>query len=109
MKNLLLFAAVLALLTVSSCTSTRNTLVDYLTQHNFQQTHQLNPVTGTTKFKASIDSLYDYTKVAQVCDTANITLVIARGRVEIEADCTNAGEDLVAILKKLLAKIELLK
>ena len=111
MKKVLLAISVIAVLfTASSCNSTSTkSLSKFLTKHNFKETHTINPATGQAKFHASIDSLYDYSKVVELCDTADVTFHISRGSIVVDADCTGAGETLVDIFKKIISKINFIK
>lgn len=102
MKKLLLFAAIAA--TLSSC-KVYDKIPTYLNDHNFQQSVKIDSA-GGNKFEASIDSLYDYSKVAEVCDTLDITFRISRASIAIKGDCTNVGEDIYAILKKAIGQIK---
>ena len=102
MKKVFLILAVLA--TVSSC-KVYDKMPKYLADHNFKQSVKIDSV-GGNKFEASIDSLYDYSKVAEVCDTLDITFRISRASVAIKGDCTNVGEDVYAILKKAIGQIK---
>ena len=108
MKKVLGVFAIAVLLTASSCNSTKN-LTTFLTNHNFQESHILNPATGQVNLHASIDSLYDYSKVVALCDTADITFHISKGSIIVDADCTGAGETLVDIFKNILSKIKFTK
>jgi hypothetical protein len=109
MKKVLLAISVIAVLfTASSCNSTKS-LTSFLTKHNFKETHTINPATGQAKIHASIDSLYDYSKVVELCDTADVTFHISKGSIVVDADCTGAGETLVAIFKKIISKINFIK
>lgn len=99
-----LFAIALIALTVSSC-KVYDKMPKYLADHNFKQSVKVDSV-GGNKFEASIDSLYDYSKVAEVCDTLDITFRISRASVAIKGDCTNVGEDVYAILKKAIGQIK---
>ena len=103
MKKLLLFAAIAA--TVLSSCKVYDKIPTYLNNHNFQQSVKIDSA-GSNKFEASIDSLYDYSKVAEVCDTLDITFRISRASIAIKGDCTNVGEDIYAILKKAIGQIK---
>jgi flagellar basal body L-ring protein FlgH len=110
MKHLFLFLALA--ITLASCNSAKNltnSVQNFADKHNFQETHSFNVETGKSKISASIDTLYDYSKVAAMCDTLDITLHISRASINAEATCDGAGEKLVAILKKAFAAIEFLK
>lgn len=78
----------------------------YLAKHNFVETHTLNPVTGETKFHASIETLYDTSKVAEMCSTADVCLHISQGSVVVDADCRGMGEKVYDVIKKLVSKIQ---
>ena len=108
MKKLFLAISVATILfTASSCNSTSTkSLSKFLTKHNFKESHVIDPSTGKAKIRASIDSLYDYSKVQALCDTADVTFHISRGSIVVEADCTGAGESLVDIFKNILSKIQ---
>lgn len=105
------FFLVLVATALSSCKSTSNlaSFQSFLDKHNFHETHYVNPNTGATTFTASIDSLYDYSKVAEVCDTAVICVNISRARVEIQADCSNGGKTVLETLYSLWRKINFFK
>ena len=109
MKKLFLISILFTFL--ASCSTTKSTVAftKFLTDHHFQETHVLDPTTGTTKITASIDSLYDYSKVAEICDTADITFQVSRGKIKVQADCSGAGSTLVDIFKNLISKIKLNK
>jgi len=102
MKKLLLFAVIAA--TLSSC-KVYDKIPAYLNNHNFQKSVKIDSA-GGHKFEASIDSLYDYSKAAEVCDTLDITFRISRASIAIKGDCTNVGEDIYAILKKAIGQIK---
>lgn len=102
MKKVLLFIAIAASLV--SCNSTKS-VTKFLTDHHFKETHSINPQTGANKIHASIDSLYDYSKVAALCDTATITFHVSRGSVVADADCSGVGGTLVEVFKKVIANI----
>lgn len=108
MKKLLGFLTVILLFTASSCNVYKQ-IPAYLDKHDFQEQHSVNPQTGANQFYASIDSLYDYSKVTEVCDTADVTFHISQGKVEVYANCTSGGTRLVEILKTLLSKIDFWK
>lgn len=108
-KVFFLFSSIAIMITVSSCSSTSKSFSNFLTTHNFQESHVLDISTGKTRLYASIDSLYDYSKVAELCDTADITFHISRGKIEISADCTGAGESLIPIVKNLFSRIKFKK
>lgn len=103
MKKLFLFA-VIAAIVLSSC-KVYDKIPTYLNNHNFQQSVKIDSA-GGNKFEASIDSLYDYSKVAEVCDTLDITFRISRASIAVKGDCTNVGEDIYAILKKAIGQIK---
>lgn len=110
MKKVLLIASLFVFIT--SCNTTKSStqsFTKFLSQHHFQETHVLDPATGTTKIYASIDSLYDYSKVKELCDTADIKFQISRGKIEVVADCSGAGGSLVDIFKSLISKIKFTK
>lgn len=105
----ILTVVALTLFTLASCNSTKlvnNSVQNFLDKHHFQETHTLNPATGETRFTASIDSLYDYSKVQAICAQADICMRISQGRIEIEANCDEGGEKLSELIKKLFAQIK---
>lgn len=103
MKKLFLFALVATLF--SSC-KLYNQFPQYAKDHNIQQSVVFDKENGHNKFEASIDSVYDYSKVAEVCDTLDITFRISRASIAIKGDCSNVGEDVYAILKKAIGQIK---
>lgn len=106
MKNLFLFIATVTILfTVQSCNLYKK-MPQYLADHNFQKSMTIDHTTGANNFTASIDSLYDYSKVAEVCDTLDITFKISRGSVSVKGDCSNVGDDVILILQKAISKIK---
>lgn len=109
MKKILFFLLVSVALSSCKTSSTLASFQGFLDKHNFQETHYVNPTTGQTTFTASIDSLYDYSKVAEVCDTAVICVNISRARVNIQADCSNGGKTVLETLYSLWKKINFFK
>lgn len=110
MKKVFVFLALTAML--SACSSYKNAtgvVKDYLVKHDAKESHVFNPVTGETKFHGSIDSLYDFSKVAELCDTADITLHISRGSIVVDATCDGAGQTFVEMLQNLWANIQFRK
>lgn len=103
---LLLFAAGVSL--TQSCNSTKvfagKTKV-FLEKHNAQETHVFNPATGESKFKASIQSLYDSTSTSKLCQKFDVLLHFTTGGVEVDADCAGAGQTITEAFKNLLGSI----
>jgi len=97
------------LLTVSSCGTSSKSVSNYLTSHNFKEEHSYDQFADKTKFHASIDSLYDYTKVQQFCDTADVTFHIARGGITVDATCDGAVDKLKDLVKKVYSLIDFWK
>lgn len=102
MKKVFLFALIAT--SLASC-KVYDKIPSYLKEHNFQKSAKIDSL-GGNKFEASIDSLYDYSKVVEVCDTLDITFRISRASIAIKGDCSNVGEDVYAILKKAIGQIK---
>lgn len=111
MKKIAGFLLVALMLTFSSCrtTSSMNNFQKFLDNHHFQETHVIDPTTGKTTFTATIDSLYDYSKVIKVCDTAEVCVNISRGSVSVKADCSSGGKTIMETLYSLWQKITFFK
>lgn len=103
MKQLFIFLAIA--LVMSSC-NTQKALTKYLADHNFQQSVRTNPVTHQTVIIASIDSLYNYSKVQEICSQSDVTFHISKGSITVYAECQAAVDKVSDLLKKLLAAVK---
>lgn len=103
MKKLLLISAIF--LSLASC-GTQKKVSEFLSQHNYQQTIKINPLTNESDIKASIDSLYNYTEVAKLCSQADVTFHISKASITVTAKCDGAVEKVSELLKKLLAAVK---
>lgn len=91
-----------------SCGSSKS-VSNYLANHNYKEEHSYNELTGKTKLKASIDSIYDYKAVSEYCDTIDATFHFAKGSVTIEATCDGAVEKVKDLFKKVYQLIQFKK
>lgn len=109
-KTLFLASVIVSLFAMASCSSssTRN-FSNFLTKHNFKESHEFDPIAKKSRLEASIDSLYDYSKVVELCDTTDITFHVSRGKITILATCDGAVEKLSEIFKKIFAEIKFTK
>lgn len=106
MKKVFIICAITTLL--SSCISTKQftkTTEKFLKDHHFEANVKPNHIKGTTKFHASIDSLYNTDKLKAIAPQADIIYKISDGKVIVEGEAKGVLDaDKIAELYKNLIK-----
>lgn len=112
MKNVLLF--IVLTIALSSCNTSKTLTTatkNFLNKHHFEATVKPNPVTGTTRFKASIDSLYDVSKIKGIARQADITFKIADAKVIVEGEAVGIldADKIAELYKSVISSISFWK
>jgi len=108
MKKILLFVSIAILF--SSCNSSKNltsATKKFLDKHNFEAIVKPNVTTGTTYFKASIDSLYDVSKIKPIAKQADILFKVADGKVVVEGEAVGVldADKILELYKSVISAI----
>jgi uncharacterized protein YceK len=89
---------------LSACNSTKvltDSTKKFLVDHNVQASVTPNPTTGTTKFHASIDSLYPNSveKIKAIAPQADIIYKVSEGKIILQGEAKGVlGADKIAEL-----------
>ncbi len=100
--------AFIVLFTVASCNTTKQfttSFNDFLKKHNYQEQAVYDQATKSTTFTASIEHLYDTTKLQEICSQADVTFKIVGAKVTITANCPGAEQKVQEIIKQLTKAI----
>lgn len=110
MKKIIKFLTIA--IALSGCNSTKlftDSTKKFLVDHNVQASVTPNPATGTTKFYASIDSLYPNSveKIKAIAPQADVIYKISEGKIILQGeakgvlDADKIAELYVAVIKAI--------